>query len=126
MRVHCDKPGERELRAVFSFDPAEVRLDETLIGVVVQLRDCATAGEPGSPALPKRNVRLALPPRTRMTGMDVRAIATTTISRDAVPVAPLQFTRAGEYNAVGRELQVEPFPMPAFVPANPVLYAEAM
>src|SRR5215208_3012411 len=111
MRVHCDKSGERELRVVFSFDPADVRLEQTLIGVVVHLRDCRTAGVPGSPALPKYDARIALPARTRMTGIETRATATVPIGGEAVPVAPLQFLRPGE--AYGRQdLTVEPYPNP--------------
>src|SRR6185503_14167831 len=103
-----------------SFEPAGLRLEETLIGVAVHLRDCVTAGEPGSPALPKQNVRLALPPRTRMTGVDVRTLAALPLSSGVVPVAPLQPTRPG----AGQD--VEPFPIPPFVPADPVLYEEAL
>ena len=112
MRVHTEKPGERELRATFSFDPSDIRLEPTLIGTVVHLQDCVTAGDPGSPALPKLTARLTLPPRTRLTGMDVRTLATRAIVSEAVAVAPLQLTRAGK--------------SPRLVPANPLLYEQAM
>jgi hypothetical protein len=129
MRVHCEKPGERELRVVFSFDPADVRLEQTLIGVVVHLRDCRTAGVPGSPALPKYDARIALPARTRMTGVETRTAETIPIGNAAVPVAPLQLRRPGttyEPRDDKQGLTVEPYPNPPFVPASPVLYEEAM
>ena len=109
MRVRTHEPGERELLVTFTFEPDDVRLEHGLIGVVVHLRDFPTAGEPGSPALPTCTVRVALPPRTRLIGIDAQSAETTMISTAVVPVAPLQLARPG-----------------AIQLANPVLYEEAM
>jgi len=66
MQVESQPPGERELRLRVSFDHADLRLEYSLIGVVVHLAGCSTVGEPGSPALPQCSVRVALPPQTRL------------------------------------------------------------
>jgi hypothetical protein len=138
--------GEREQHFSFTFDRKDVRLEHTLIGVAVHLRDCTTAGEPGAPALPKCVVRVALPAQSRLADVRVTAGNAVPLVDEVLPVAPLQPTRAGidrAYRRPGEEPtrfdpkrlpadpsrepkpDVEPFPMPPFVPPNPDLYAEA-
>ena len=98
-----------ELRVTFTFEPDDVRLEESAIGVVVHLRNSRTAGEPGSPALPQCIVRVALPPRARLIGVDAHSSGIMMLGTSVVPVAPLQLC-----------------PNLPVVPANPMLYEEAM
>lgn len=152
MPVKHEPAREREMKLSFSFDRAGLRLEYSLIGVVVYLDECATAGEPGSPALPSRAARVALPPHTRLTGAWADARETVLLSNDMVPIAPLQPSRAavgdtGEYpesppysrpdeeqSTAPREIddprqdeeqKSERFPIPPFTPADAELYAEA-
>ena len=152
MRVNCHPADEqqRELRLSFSFDRAELRLEYSLIGVVVHLADFPTVGVPGSPALPNCIVRVALPPRTRLVEIHADGVETAPLGEEALPVAPLQPLRAGvvvgegaapAYRRPGEGERVyglkahdprrdekpfaEPFQTPPFVAADPALYAEA-
>lgn len=152
MRAEDQLTSERELRVSFGFDRADLRLEYSLIGVIVHLEECVTAGEPGSPALPSRTVRIALPPHTRLTAVKAEAGEAVLLSGDILPIAPLQPTRAAlgdtdygrdappygrpdeEQRDVPRDMRdprqdeepkAERFPTPPFVPADPELYAEA-
>jgi hypothetical protein len=151
MRCKYQSNDERELHLTFDFERDDVRLEHSLIGVVVHLRDCPTAGEPGAPALPRCTVHVALPPHTRLTDVKTSASRNAQIS-ELLPIAPLQPTRPGAGSDAGNipayrraheeryvydekrrqddprrasKPFVEPFPVPPFVPANPDLYAEA-
>jgi hypothetical protein len=150
MQVESQPPGERELSLNVSFDRADLRLEYSLIGVVVHLAGCSTVGEPGSPALPQRSVRVALPPQTRLNEVQAEARETVPIGNEVLPIAPLQPLRPGtidgqegapayrrpdeeqrdyvlEPSDVRQEEEpfVEPYPLPRFVPADPDRYAEA-
>jgi hypothetical protein len=151
MRCKDQSNNERELHLTFDFERDDIRLEHSLIGVVVHLSDCPTVGEPGAPALPRCIVRAALPPHTRLTDVKTSTSRSAPIG-ELLPIAPLQQTRPGvdsdarnipayrrpneeqyAYNERHRQVDprrapkplAEPFPVPPFVPANPDLYAEA-
>jgi len=147
MRVSHDQAqqGERELRLKLRFDPDTLRLEHSLIGVVVHLGDCVTAGPPGAPALPVFNARIALPRGTHAVATKVEALETTRLSDAPIPLAPIQprrpgATRVAAYSRPGERLKdpkwrapaseerqpgPKPFPTPAYVPPDPELYAAA-
>jgi len=152
MRVQCHSSEDQEnsLRACFRFDRVEIHLDYSLIGVVVRLGDWPTHGVSGSPSLPERIVRIALPPNTRLTDCRADSAETFSLSDQALPVAPRQPLRAGAIQGEptvyrcpeeerlphpwkpiagqGQENEVasvEPFPVQPFIAADPDLYAAA-
>jgi hypothetical protein len=152
MQVSTRQTSERELRLSFSFEPDDLRLEYSLIGVVVHLADCPTVGEPGGPALPTCAARVALPAGSRLIDVQTEAADTVRVSDAWLPIAPLQPTRPGiidrpdnkdippyrrpdeEQRDHPRKLpdqrqdeqpSVEPFLTPAFVAPDPDLYAEA-
>jgi len=150
-----DRGAACEMRLGFGFDRDDVRLEYSLIGVVVHLDGFPTVGEPGAPALPRCVVRVALPPHTRLVDVQAQARGTVRIADEVLPVAPLQplrpgvidgpagpdgpsYGRPGEEEAAGsrrggtvprdddeEEPRVEPYPVPPFVPADPTLYVQA-
>ena len=148
MRVNCEPPENRQVRVIIAFDPEDVRLEHTLIGVNVHLEGCRTVGEPGAPALPHYRIRVALPATATATELAMRVTGRVAISEDAVPIAPLQTLRPaidsggepasyrrpheGPHDRVKgvRDRQdddrfVQPFPVPPYVPPNPERYAAA-
>jgi Peptidase family C25 len=152
MQVESKSTSECELSLILSFNSDDLRLEYSLIGVVAHLPECPTVGEPGSPALPMRVIRVALPPNTRLIDIDAKASKTAQISNEVLPIAPLQPLRPGitdqphsenippyyrpdeeqRYNGYQQSDPrrtekpfVEPFSNPPFVPANADLYAEA-
>ena len=154
MQAKTQSPNEheRELRVAVSFDRADLKLEYSLIGVVVHLADCPTVGEPGSPALPNCVVRVALPPHTRLTNVEANAPESVRVNDEPLPIAPHQPLRPGslpphdsndgappyfrpdeeqrDYRPQQTDSRpdtrfVEPFPTPRFVPANRNLYTEA-
>lgn len=124
MRVESDPKNECELRVSFSFKRSDLRLKHSLIGVVVHLADVPTAGEPGSPALPNCVVRVALPPQSRLLEVKAETREAARVGDEVLPIAPLQPSRPGQ-RPDPQEPSVEKLPTPAFVPADPDLYAEA-
>jgi hypothetical protein len=143
MRFTHRSGDERELHVRFNFDRKDVRLEHSLIGVVVHLRDFPTVGEPGAPALPQCVVRVALPPHGKLAGVRVKAGHVVRLSDEPVPVAPLQPSRPGAYHRPGeekiridpkrlpddprgeRKQDVERFPIPPYVSPDRELYADA-
>ena len=152
MEAGNEPTSEREMKMSFSFDRAGLRLEYSLIGVVVHLDGCATAGAPGSPALPSQTARVVLPPHTRLAEARAEASDVVLLNSEILPIAPLQPLRAAAsdkqenaetppYNRPEEEQRDYPheirdprqddapkserFPTPAFVPANTDLYAEA-
>lgn len=97
MQVHVDERPERshELKFTAHFDPAGLRISHSLIGVRVELEGCVTTGTPGAPALPSRVVHVALPRGTRAVEVSAEPRQAQPISGEAVPLAPIQPTRAG-------------------------------
>src|SRR5690349_4707198 len=97
MQVRVDERPERshELRFTAHFDPAGLRISHSLIGARVELEGCVTTGTPGAPALPSRVVHVALPRGTRAVEVIAEPRQTQPISGEAVPLAPIQPTRAG-------------------------------
>jgi hypothetical protein len=143
----------RELRLSLGFARSDLELEYSLIGIIVKLKDCATGGAPGGPALPKCVVRVALPPRTQLRDLRVSSRQSERIGEVGLPIAPLQpsrpgsvsgregpcttaYSRPGEGERVyggqgggpqdGERPPVERFPSPPFVLAKPELYAEAI
>jgi Peptidase family C25 len=151
MQIKSQPTGEREMRLSVSFDRADLRLEYSLIGVVVHLTGCPTVGEPGSPALPQCGVRVALPPQTRLNDVQAETRETVPIGNEVLPIAPLQSLRPGinlqegegapayrrpdeeqrDYKLTPRDQRheekpfVEPLPVPSFVSPDPDRYAEA-
>jgi hypothetical protein len=78
-----------------NFNPDELRVKSTPFGMVIELADCMTTGEPGGPAFPSRVVRVALPPHTRATGITVKTGELHIIWREPVMIAPVQLPRPG-------------------------------
>ncbi|HRX04522.1 MAG TPA: hypothetical protein P5148_15355, partial [Anaerolineae bacterium] len=143
MEAGNEPTSEREMKMSFSFDRAGLRLEYSLIGVVVHLDGCATAGAPGSPALPSQTARVVLPPHTRLAEARAEASDVVLLNSEILPIAPLQPLRAAasdkqenaetpSYNRPEEEQRDYPheirdprqddapkserFPTPAFVP----------
>jgi hypothetical protein len=153
MRVKTQQSSEREMQLTFNFDRDDLRLEYSLIGVVVHLTDCPTVGEPGGPALPTYAARVALPAGSRLIDVQTEAADAVRVSDAWLPIAPLQPTRPGiidrpdnkdippyrrpdeEQRDHPRKLpdqrqdeepSVEAFPTPVFVLPDPELFAEAV
>ena len=80
MRVKTQQSSEREMQLALNFDRDDLRLEYSLIGVVVHLTDCPTVGEPGGPALPSCTARVALPAGSRLIDVQTEAADTVRIS----------------------------------------------
>ena len=153
MEVKHRLSQENQLYLTFTFDRSELRLDYTLLGIVVHLKDCTALAEPGGPALPVCSVRVALPPGAQFKDLHSESRDAVLLNGEVAPVAPQQPLRAAVRNKPPRdqappyyrpdEMQAsdatytfdphedsqsrqERFPTPLFVPANPKLYAEAI
>jgi hypothetical protein len=96
MNIKSDESRKNELHFRFSFDKEDIKLEYSLIGVVVHLKDCITAGEPGGPALPKRVVNVAIPQGMRVGSIEGKAVQQETLTAEMLPIAPLQPLRAGQ------------------------------
>jgi hypothetical protein len=148
MQVKCQPSQNRELPVSINFDKANIKLEYTLIGVVVQLAGCITAGAPGGPALPQCTIRIALPPGNRLTNVKTETQGTEKLTTGILPIAPLQLLRPAQqremppYNRPNEERRghnyiagnpqheeqpfIKPFPVPAYTPPNTDLYTQAI
>jgi hypothetical protein len=142
MRVESISGGDRrgavQVRA--TFEEAELRVRETPFGLDLELDGCTTFGTPGSPALPRRSIHVAVPEGMWPTGVEVAEERVVCLTDEPALVRPVQPLRPGvDYEQPpgksdrprpGEEddeddFVVEPFPAPPLVPPDPDLYAQA-
>ncbi len=72
------------------FSQSDMQAVSTPWGVRYSFRDCRIQGPPGSPAFPVRQVRVALPPDTRVSGFNVKVVRATLVSQHPTMVACIQ------------------------------------
>src|SRR5512139_3817821 len=150
MRVETTSGDDKgSIRLKVQFDAKSLRLKESPFGLLVQLDECLTSGEPGGPALPAKTVRIALPAFTRATSADAKGGDPEIVRQEAVMIAPVQFPRPGvpksneddcKDDEGGHERDprikrsslrahdeplAEPLPTPPFVAPNADLYKRA-
>lgn len=82
--------GEEVVSASICFDEAGLSLLPTALGLVIRLEGCVTAGEPGSPGLPSRILRIALPAAKEATTAEGRPQKTVLVAGKGVLIAPVQ------------------------------------
>lgn len=134
------------LRFTFSFSEDDVVLDPTPQGVRVSVDGCRSSSEPGGPALPIRTVRVAVPPGMWPGEPQVREGERQSLTDEPVVVLAAQLSRPGvseredDCCCAGqgcctrhdegdpnedRGYVTDPFPHPAHIPPDPVLYEAA-
>lgn len=91
--------GSEVVSVHVSFDEAALSLTPTALGIVVRLAGCATAGEPGSPGLPSRVLRVALPLAARATEVTARADKTLLVTGKDALIAPVQPPRPAVHSS---------------------------
>ncbi len=89
----CVHEVGQSIRVTITFDPDDVRIEETLMGVSVEVRDCHNVKTPGAPALPRRLVRVALPQGMWPQTARITEGKTTALTRKATLVTPAQHLR---------------------------------
>ena len=136
------------VRITIAFDPHELSLTPTPFGLMVTLRDATTVGEIGSPALPRRTIKVAVPHMQWPTGLTIENAEWMTVTDKPEFVAPMQPLRAGESSGTSRSTQKRacpcgdccecntrpagpsefptPFPAPDVVAPVPALYETAI
>src|SRR5690242_4822350 len=145
-----DRPGLAKLRVEVEFHEQDVRLRETPFGVEVQLAGARAAGEPGGPALPRAVIAVALPPFHWPASVEVEEKSVARLTDEPTLVVPMQIPRAGARKRGDDERRdhrhkedcdcgcherppfhrredadIEPFPVPAFLPPDDDLYRRA-
>lgn len=137
--LHRDQSDERSTTVTISFDPNDLSLEETPVGMIVRLGDLATGGSPGHPALPVARVRIAVPDGTWPTAISVDGEKWTRVTRSATFVAPAQHARPAvprstrhvhcDADCSCRQVDRAPidtgFPAPPVVPPDPDAYQSA-
>jgi hypothetical protein len=119
-----------------SYPPDAVTIRSTPFGAVITLNGAGGVGEPGEPGLPRAVVRVALPPGAVATGVRAEVLATHSLSRQPVLVAPVQVPRAGGvYGNVepkqslyrrGRTVTSEALPQPPVTLPDEAAYRRAL
>ena len=91
------KPQSKSGRIVFrmTFPRSELKLTKTPFGMSVTLKECVQGSEIGGPGLPTRMVRVALPPFTRATTIQVRPRRLIRLTRKPLLLTPMQPLRPG-------------------------------
>lgn len=134
-----DPSGERPTTVTLSFDRKDFDLEATPLGVVVRLKDLASGGSPGHPALPVTRVRIAVPAGTWPTGLTIEGEKWTRVTRTPALVAPAQYARPAapkpprhvhcDADCSCRQVDHAPidtgFPPPPVVPPDPDAYLAA-
>lgn len=141
MRIDLDhdQPQENGITFRIAFDPDEVILGTTPLGVVVRLEQLSTGGRPGHPALPRGRVRVAVPQGSWPRTLTVRDEEWVSVRDAQTLVAPAQpprpaAARVSEHlhcaeDCSCRRLDRPPietgFPAPPVVPPDPDAYRAA-
>jgi len=130
-----------------AFDKAMLHLTDTPFGIIIDIDECISTGDPGGPRLPSKIIRIALPPLTVPTTVLGEQLKTILLSQNPVLIAPIQSPRPGvnrdvlhsdgehgrqqrpkesfkpsTIRSVREEPFVEPFPVPPIVLPKEELY----
>jgi hypothetical protein len=155
VRMRCDThPDQRDDRVAVTleFGREDLHLATTPFGLVVSLQHLKSGGEPGAPALPRTQVRIAVPDRTWPHELEILDETWETVVDTPSFVVPAQRLRAGagrrakppddepdraeqdgergDCSCCARPLRpdkpsTEGFPVPEFTPPDPGRYAAA-
>ncbi len=87
--------GADRVTLTLHFDRDGLSLRETPFGLMVSVADLRSGGEPGSPALPRTQVRIAVPEPFWPHELEIREEAWETVVEKGAVVAPAQHLRAG-------------------------------
>jgi hypothetical protein len=96
--MRCDShqdPRDDRTAVTLGFDRKDLRTTETPFGLVVTLRELKSGGEPGAPALPRTQVRIAVPDGTWPHELEILEAVWETVVEKGSFVAPAQWLRAG-------------------------------
>lgn len=72
------------------FSRNDLTIRPTPFGTRFVLKDCMVKGRPGAPALPVRNVRVAIPPDTRVAGFQTDIVTTVLVTQQPTMIACIQ------------------------------------
>ncbi|SHO47613.1 C25 family cysteine peptidase [Desulfopila aestuarii] len=72
------------------FSRYDLTIRPTPFGTHFSLKGCLVKGRPGAPALPVRNIRIALPPDTGVTAFRVEIVTTTLVTQQPTMIACIQ------------------------------------
>ncbi|RPI52143.1 MAG: hypothetical protein EHM49_06065, partial [Deltaproteobacteria bacterium] len=87
--------GKGRLAVALFFEPKSLRMTETPFGVIFDLDESYTVGEPGTPGFPMHLIRLALPAFSDVTNIKATAVKTLNVTEKPVFVAPIQEPQPG-------------------------------
>ena len=94
--VEHEGHDEGRIRVIVAFDESDVRLRDTPAGLQIELEGCVSnVGPPGSPALPRTTIRIALPEGTWPGRINVGAEETIRLTDQPTFVMPVQPLRPG-------------------------------
>jgi len=116
---------------LLQFSESEIQTRMTPSGMVVEVDDCRQSGEPGSPALPLKIVRVALPIGATDPQVDAKAVRSVPIAKEPTLVAPIQPPRPMPDRIKPSSLRarekpfVEALPAPQFVAHRVEFYTAA-
>lgn len=87
--------GKGSLKTIIKYKKTALKITGTLFGSVLDLEDAYISGEPGTPGFPMQVLRLALPPFSDVTDIQVAVKKKVTVTRKPVLVAPIQEPQPG-------------------------------
>lgn len=95
--MYCESHGEKRRRVSLTlhFDPDELTITDTPYGLRVALRDFKSGGVPGTPALPRTQVRIAVPAGMWPEDLSIDDEVWHTVVEDAAFIAPAQPLQPG-------------------------------
>ncbi|KAM0323869.1 hypothetical protein ACHAQA_008450 [Verticillium albo-atrum] len=148
MRIENQTTGDQSVGASLYFDKKGLSLTKTPFGVIVELADLKSFGEPGAPALPRSQIRLAIPEPYWPGSLKIAKEKWECVSDPATLVVPAQNPRPGgggevHHGATGLHCDVncscrkpqrpdrapvddegDRLPVPQITPPNPDAYAD--